>query len=109
MSERQFLDHAAKYTVGVVGGVGAAAPVESMQPDYALAQQVAPDIVTETVEYDSPKGHGTVRGLLVRPAAAEAPLPAVLVIHENRGLNPISRTWRAGWARRATWRWRPMG
>jgi carboxymethylenebutenolidase len=88
MSKRQFLDHAAKYTVG---GMTAAAVLESLQPDYALAQQVAPDdpaIATERIEYASPEGTGTIRGLLARPAGAEAPLPAVLVVHENRGLNP---------------------
>jgi carboxymethylenebutenolidase len=88
MSKRQFLDHAAKYTVG---GMTAAAVLESLQPDYALAQQVAPDdpaIVTERIEYASPEGTGTIRGLMARPAGAEAPLPAVLVVHENRGLNP---------------------
>ena len=88
MSKRQFLDHAAKYTVG---GVTAVAVLESLQPNYALAQQVAPDdpaIVTERIEYDSPEGTGMVRGVLARPADATGPLPAVLVIHENRGLNP---------------------
>jgi carboxymethylenebutenolidase len=88
MSKRAFLDHAAKYTVG---GVTAAALLESLQPNYALAQQVAPDdpaIVTERVSYDSPEGHGTVEGLMARPAGAAEPLPAVLVVHENRGLNP---------------------
>jgi carboxymethylenebutenolidase len=88
MSKRQFLDHAAKYTVG---GVTAAAVLESLQPNYALAQQVAPDdpaIATEVAEYASPQGNGTVRGLMAWPAAAEGPLPAVLVVHENRGLNP---------------------
>jgi carboxymethylenebutenolidase len=88
MSKRAFLDHAANYTVG---GMTAAALLESLQPDYALAQQVAPDdpaIVTERVGYDSPEGHGTVEGLMARPAGATGPLPAVLVVHENRGLNP---------------------
>jgi carboxymethylenebutenolidase len=88
LSKRAFLDHASKYAVG---GVTAAALLESLQPDYALAQQVAADdpaITTEVVEYDSPDGHGTVRGLLARPAGADSPLPAVLVVHENRGLNP---------------------
>jgi carboxymethylenebutenolidase len=88
MTKRQFLDHAAKYTVG---GVTAAALLDQLQPDYALAQQVPPgdpSIETEMIEYDSPEGHGTVRGLMARPAGAEGPLPAVLVIHENRGLNP---------------------
>ena len=88
MSKRAFLDHASKYAVG---GVSAAALLSSLQPNYALAQQVAPDdpaIETETVEYPSPEGHGTVRGLMARPAGVEGPLPAVLVVHENRGLNP---------------------
>ncbi len=102
MSKRAFLDHAAKYTVG---GVGAAALLDQLRPNYALAQQVAPDdpaIVTEQIEYPSPEGHGTVRGLLARPAEAEGPLPAVLVVHENRGLNPyiedvVRRTAKAGY------------
>jgi carboxymethylenebutenolidase len=88
MSKRAFLDHAAKYAVG---GVTAAALLDSLRPNYALAQQVPADdpaIVTETVEYPSPQGHGTVRGLMARPAGVEGPLPAVLVVHENRGLNP---------------------
>jgi carboxymethylenebutenolidase len=88
MTKRQFLDHAAKYTVG---GVTAAAVLESLQPNYALAQQVPPDdpaIETETAEYDSPQGTGTVRGLMAWPAGVEGPMPAVLVVHENRGLNP---------------------
>jgi carboxymethylenebutenolidase len=101
MSKRQFLDHAAKYTVG---GITAAAVLDQLRPDYALAQQVPPDdpsIETEVIEYDSPEGHGTVRGLLSRPADAEGPLPAVLVVHENRGLNPyiedvVRRTAKAG-------------
>jgi len=101
MSKRQFLDHAAKYTVG---GVTAAAVLDQLQPNYALAQQVPPDdpsIETETVEYPSPDGHGTVRGLMARPAGAAGPLPAVLVVHENRGLNPyiedvVRRTAKAG-------------
>ena len=62
MTKRQFLDHAAKYTMG---GAAAAAVLEALQPNYALAQQVAPDdpaITTETVEYDSPEGTGAVRG-----------------------------------------------
>ena len=88
MSKRDFLDHAAKYTIG---GVTAASVLASLQPDYALAAQVAPDdpaITTETAEYASPEGTGTIRGLMARPAGASGPLPAVLVVHENRGLNP---------------------
>ena len=88
MTKRAFLDHAAKYTVG---GVTAAAVLQALQPDYALAAQVAPDdpaIATERVRYPSPEGNGEVEGLLVRPAGVEGPLPAVVVVHENRGLNP---------------------
>ena len=87
-SRRQFIDGVSKYAVG---GLTAAAILESLQPDYALAQQVKADdpaIRTERIEYKSPQGNGTVRGLLARPAAATGKLPAVLVIHENRGLNP---------------------
>lgn len=65
--------------------------LESLQPNYALAQQVPPNdpaIKTEVIEYASPKGHGMIKGLMARPAAAPAKLPAVLVVHENRGLNP---------------------
>ena len=88
MSKRQFLDHAAKYTVG---GVTAMAVLESLQPNYALAQQVPPDdpsIETERITYESPEGTGKVNALVARPAGVEGPLPAVLVVHENRGLNP---------------------
>ncbi|HVL20971.1 MAG TPA: dienelactone hydrolase family protein, partial [Amaricoccus sp.] len=88
MSKRAFLDHAAKYTVG---GVTAAAVLQALQPNYALAAQVAPDdpeIVTERVRYPSPDGNGEVEALMVRPAGVDGPLPAVLVVHENRGLNP---------------------
>ena len=102
MSKRDFLDHAAKYTVG---GVTALAVLEALQPNYALAQQVAPDdpaIVTEWIEYASPEGTGTIKGLMARPAGKEGPLPAVLVVHENRGLNPyiedvVRRVGKAGY------------
>ncbi|QHQ34932.1 YghX family hydrolase [Algicella marina] len=88
ITKRDFLSSAGKY---VAAGVTAAAVLESLQPNYALAQQVPPDdpdIETMTVEYDSPEGHGTISGLMAKPAGATGPLPAVLVIHENRGLNP---------------------
>jgi len=88
MSKREFIARAGKYTaVGVTGAM----VLDELQPNYALAQQVAPDdpaIVTERVEYESPEGHGTMAGLMARPADASGPLPAVLVVHENRGLNP---------------------
>lgn len=88
ITKRQFLDGAAKYAVG---GLTAAAILGQMSPNYALAEQVAPDdpeIVAERITYPSPEGHGDVNGLLVRPAAATGKIPAVVVVHENRGLNP---------------------
>ncbi|MDK3074604.1 YghX family hydrolase [Sedimentitalea sp. JM2-8] len=88
ISKRDFITQAGRYAaVGVTGAM----ILDQLQPNYAWAQQVAPDdpeIVTGTVEYESPDGHGTVKGLMARPAGAGGPLPAVLVIHENRGLNP---------------------
>ena len=88
ITKRQFLDRAGKFAVG---GVTALALLNMLRPDYALAQQVNfndPEIVPEYVTYPSPEGHGEVRAYQVRPAGAEGPIPAVLVIHENRGLNP---------------------
>lgn len=69
----------------------AAALLGMLSPDYAMAEQVSfndPDIHADYIMYNSPNGTGDVRGYLVRPAEVEGPLPAVLVIHENRGLNP---------------------
>jgi carboxymethylenebutenolidase len=88
ISKREFLDRAGKWAVG---GVTAVMLLQMLAPNYALAQQVAVDdagIVAERVSYPSPNGHGTVNGYLVRPADVEGKLPAVLVVHENRGLNP---------------------
>ncbi|MGC9369109.1 MAG: YghX family hydrolase [Paracoccaceae bacterium] len=88
MSKREFLSQASRFAAA---GVTAAALLESLQPNYALAQQVAPDdpaIATMTAEYDSPDGHGRIRGMMAQPSGAEGKLPAVLVVHENRGLNP---------------------
>jgi carboxymethylenebutenolidase len=88
ISKREFLDRAGKFAVG---GLTAAAILSMMSPDYSLAEQVSftdPDIVAEYVTYPSPQGNGTVRGYLVKPATATGKLPAVLVVHENRGLNP---------------------
>ncbi|MFN3607279.1 MAG: YghX family hydrolase, partial [Cypionkella sp.] len=62
-----------------------------MGPNYAMAEQVSfndPEIIGEYVVYPSPSGHGEVRGYFVRPANAQGKLPAVVVVHENRGLNP---------------------
>ncbi|MGH9660112.1 MAG: dienelactone hydrolase family protein [Bryobacteraceae bacterium] len=88
IDRRAFLDGAKKYAVG---GLTATAIWESLRPNYALAQQVAPSdsrIKTEYVTVPSPQGNGNIRGYLVRPAGAAGKLPGVLVVHENRGLNP---------------------
>ena len=88
LSRRDFLDRAAKFAVG---GLTATVLLASLSPDYALAQQIAftdPDIVAEYIRYPSPNGHGEVRGYRVRPAKATGPVPGVVVVHENRGLNP---------------------
>lgn len=88
ISRREFLDRAAKYTVG---GVTAMSVLASLSPDYALATQVEftdPDIVAEYIMYPSPNGHGEERGYFVKPANATGKLPGVVVVHENRGLNP---------------------
>jgi len=88
IERRDFLEGAAK----VLGGGGAALSVLSaLQPHYAWAQQVPPDdsrIQAGYVEYPSPTGSGTMRGYLAVPGGAAERKPAVLVIHENRGLNP---------------------
>ena len=88
ITKREFLDRAGKFAVG---GVTAAALLSMLSPNYAMAQQVSfndPDIVADYIMYPSPNGTGDVRGYLVRPSGTDGPLPAVLVIHENRGLNP---------------------
>ncbi len=88
ITKRQFLSQSAKFAVG---GLTASAIFASMRPNYALAQQVAftdPGIVAEYITYPSPRGHGEVRGYLVKPAKAQGKLPAIVVAHENRGLNP---------------------
>ena len=88
MSRRDFLDRAGKFAVG---GFTAAAMLESLRPNFAWAQQVAKDdarIKTEYLSYPSPQGSGTMRGYFAKPANATGKLPGVVVIHENRGLNP---------------------
>jgi carboxymethylenebutenolidase len=88
IGRRQFLDRAKKYAVG---GVTAAALLESLRPNFAWAQQVPANdsrIKAERVSVPSPQGNGTINGYLVRPAKAQGKLPGVLVVHENRGLNP---------------------
>ncbi|MDL4616922.1 YghX family hydrolase [Citrobacter amalonaticus] len=88
ISKREFLNLAAKYAVG---GVTALALFNMLKPNYALAEQVKftdPDILPEYIHYPSPNGHGSVRGYLVKPANTTGKVPAVVVVHENRGLNP---------------------
>ena len=90
INRREFLDGAAKFAIG---GLTATALWDMLRPNYALAQQVAKDdnrIRAEYAMYPSPKGNssnGTMRGLLARPATGDK-FPVVVVIHENRGLNP---------------------
>ncbi len=88
VDRRGFLDRAAKFAVG---GVTASMLLDMLSPRFAQAQQVAKDdarVKTEYVEYTSPQGSGKMRGYLVRPATATGRLPGILVVHENRGLNP---------------------
>lgn len=88
ITKREFLEGASKFAVA---GMTATTILGLMSPNYALAEQVSfndPDIVPEYIMYPSPNGHGEVRGYLVRPSGVDGPLPAVVVVHENRGLNP---------------------
>ena len=88
IDRRAFLDRAGKFAVG---GLTAAAIFESLRPNYAWAQQVPKDDGRLKADYQtvqSPQGNGTIRGYFARPAQAGGKLPAILVIHENRGLNP---------------------
>jgi carboxymethylenebutenolidase len=88
IERREFLDGAKKFAVG---GLTATAIWESLRPNYAWAQQVPKDdkrIKAEYATVPSPQGNGEIRGYLVRPADISGKLPGVLVVHENRGLNP---------------------
>jgi carboxymethylenebutenolidase len=88
LDRRGFLDRAGKFAAG---GTTALMLLDALNPRFAAAQQVAKDdkrLRTEYLEYPSPQGSGTAKGYLARPAAATGKLPAVLVVHENRGLNP---------------------
>ena len=88
MTRREFLDRVGAITTS---GVAAAAILSSLSPDYALAQQVDPEdksIQVSYKKYASPKGAGVMRGYYARPAVIQHKLPGVVVIHENRGLNP---------------------
>lgn len=88
LDRRGFLERAQKFAVG---GVTASMLLASLSPNFAAAQVVAKDdkrITTEMIEYPSTAGTGTVKGYLAKPANATGRLPVVLVVHENRGLNP---------------------
>ncbi len=85
---RGFLDRASKFAIG---GITAGMLLDALNPQFAAAQQVKKDderIKAEYVSYPSPSGYDTTRGYLVRPAKASGKLPGILVVHENRGLNP---------------------
>ena len=103
LTKREFMREAGKFAAA---GVTGAMILKQLQPDYALAQQVAPTdpaIVTEKVVIPSPDGNGSIIGLLAKPAGAKGRLPAVLVIHENRGLNPYVEDVVRRWLRLVTW------
>ena len=88
VDRRGFLERAAKFAVG---GMTAPMLLDALSPKFAAAQQVAPTdsrIHAEHMEYPSPQGSGKMRGYFVRPANASGRLPGIVVIHENRGLNP---------------------
>jgi carboxymethylenebutenolidase len=90
IDRRQFLERAGRFAVG---GLTAAALLQSLSPDYARAEQVPaddPNLKCEQISYSSPKGYGTIKGYLARPKKG-GKFPAVLVVHENRGLNPYIR------------------
>jgi carboxymethylenebutenolidase len=89
IDRRGFLDRAARFAAA--SGTTAAALLAALSPDFVRAQKVAPTdtrLKTGFVEFASPAGHGQARAYVARPAAATGPLPSVLVVHENRGLNP---------------------
>jgi carboxymethylenebutenolidase len=89
IDRRGFLEGAGKYAAAGTTAVGL---LEALRPNYAEARQLVQKddkrIKAEYAEYQSPQGHGKMRGYLVRPANASGKLPGVIVVHENRGLNP---------------------
>ena len=87
ITKRDFIERAAKFSIGAAGALAA---FNALKPNYALARQVAEDdpaIEVSWTEYSSHEGHGSVKGLMAKPVG-EGPFGAVLVVHENRGLNP---------------------
>jgi carboxymethylenebutenolidase len=88
LTRRGFLERAGKFAVG---GLTAAALLEMLGPDYTFAAQVPVEdtrVKSDHIKYPSPEGSGEMRGLLAKPAGATGRLPGVVVVHENRGLNP---------------------
>src|SRR5438128_5352838 len=88
ITRRDFLTRAQRFAVG---GLTVAAIFESLRPNYAWAQQVPKDdarLKTEYATVPSPAGNGSIKGYFAKPANASGQLPGILVIHENRGLNP---------------------
>jgi len=88
IDRRGFIERVARLGLGVAG---AASALEALRPRFAQAEQVRKDdprLAGQTVEFPSPESNGVVKGYLVKPAKASGKLPVILVIHENRGLNP---------------------
>lgn len=88
VSRRLFLDKLSTYAVG---GLTVASLLSFISPDYVKKIQIRqdnPKLKSEFIDYDSPKGGGSIKGLLSRPAEAKGKLPGIVVVHENRGLNP---------------------
>jgi len=88
IDRRGFLERAAKFAVG---GLTAAALLEMLNPQYVFAAQVPKEdtrITSSYLKYPSPEGSGEMRGLFAKPAGAAGRLPGIIVVHENRGLNP---------------------
>ena len=88
IDRREFME---KLSLYAVGGITVGSLLSFIMPDYEkkiLVQEQDPRLKTEFILYDSPKGGGEIRGQLSRPAEAEGKLPGIVVVHENRGLNP---------------------
>ena len=88
IERRQFLE---KLSLYAIGGLTVPSLLSFMMPDYKEKLQVQPDdpkLNSEFIEYESPKGGGKIRGLLSRPVDTDVKLPGIIVVHENRGLNP---------------------
>jgi carboxymethylenebutenolidase len=87
-TRRDFLDGVTKFAASSAAATGL---IEALSPRFAEAEQIAKDdprITAGYVEYHSPDGYGTLRAYVTKPTHVEGKLPAVLVVHENRGLNP---------------------